>query len=287
MRFRITLAAMPVLACGLFAAAGPALAQSGAYAQDMLNDKFNISVGGFIVGTDVKGELNGRATGGQQEVDFGKDFGLDNDATRVRLDGLWRITPRHRLRFMYFDTQNDGARTLDRTINWGDYTFNVGARVTAETRIRIAELAYEYAFSRQPAYEIAGTIGVHYLDTQVKLTGAASITDGNGVVTSAGAVTRENSVPAPLPVIGLRGNWAVAPKFLVDAHAQFFWAEVQGYDGTITDARLAGTWMFARNFGVGLGYNYFGVDVDVDKSSFNGTLKVGYSGLQLFVTGTF
>jgi hypothetical protein len=45
--------------------------------------------------------------------------------------------------------------------------------------------------------------------------------------------------------------------------------------------------MFARNFGVGLGYNYFGVDVDVDKSSFNGTLKVGYSGLQLFVTGTF
>ncbi len=68
MRFRITLASAPFLACGLFAATSPALAQSGAYAQDMLNDKFTISLGGFIVGTDVKGELNGRATGGQQEM---------------------------------------------------------------------------------------------------------------------------------------------------------------------------------------------------------------------------
>jgi hypothetical protein len=287
MRLGITLTAAPLLACGLFAAAGPALAQSGAYAKDSLNDKFTISLGGFIVGTDVKGELNGRATGGQQEIDFGKDFGLDGDATRWRLDGLWRITPKHRLRFMYFDTQNDGSRTLDRAINWGDYTFNVGARVEAETEIRIFQLAYEYAFTKQPTYEIAGTIGIHYLDTKLKLSGSATITDGNGNVTSAGSVTQENSVPAPLPVIGIRGNWAVAPQFLIDAHAQFFKAELQGYDGTIADARLAGTWMFHRNFGVGLGYNYFGADVDVDKSSFQGNLRLGYSGLQLFVTGTF
>jgi hypothetical protein len=287
MTSRFALSAAPAIASCLFAAAGPALAQSGAYAQGLLNDKFSVSLGGFLVGTDLKGELNGRATGGQQEIDFGTDFGLDNDATRVRLDGLWRITPKHRLRFMYFDTQNDGTRTLDRTINWGDYTFNVGAQVTAESRIWVAELAYEYAFTRQPTYEVAGTIGVHYLDTQLKLSGSATFTDANGNVSTAQSTTRENSVPAPLPVIGLRGAWVVAPQWYLDAYAQFFKAKLQGIDGTITDARIAATWMFHRNMGVGLGFNYFGTDVDVDKSSFDGSLKVGYSGLQLFITGTF
>jgi hypothetical protein len=281
------LAAAAVLGCSLAIAAAPAAAQSGANAQGLLDNKFSLSLGSFIVGTDLKAELRGRAVGANQEVDFGKDFGLGNDATRVRLDGLWRINPKHHLRFMYFDTQNDGTRTLDRTINWGDYSFNVGASVTAEARLRIFELAYEYAFARQPTYEVAGTIGVHYIDTQLRLSGSATLTDANGNVSAAGSVTRENSVPAPLPVIGLRGGWVVAPQWYLEAHAQFFKAQLQGIDGTITDARVAGTWMFHRNFGVGLGYNYFGADMDLDKSSFNGDLKLGYSGLQLFVTGTF
>ena len=287
MTFRFLLSAAALVGCSLSIAAAPAAAQSNAFAQGLLNDKFSLSLGGFVVGTDVKGELNGRATGANQEVDFGRDFGLDGDATRVRLDGLWRINPKHHLRFMYFDTQNDGTRTLNRAINWGDYTFNVGASVTAESRLRIFELAYEYAFAKQPTYEVAGTIGIHYIDTQLRLSGSATFTDANGNVSTAQSTTRENSVPAPLPVIGLRGGWVVAPQFYVDAYAQFFKAKLQGVDGTITDARVAGTWMFHRNFGVGLGYNYFGTDVDLKNSSFNGNLKLGYSGLQLFVTGTF
>jgi hypothetical protein len=132
-----------------------------------------------------------------------------------------------------------------------------------------------------------GSIGIHYIDTQLKLSGSATFTDANGNVSVAQSTTRENSAPAPLPVIGLRAGWVVAPQWYVDAQAQFFKVELDEFDGTITDLRLATTWMFHRNFGVGLGYNYFVTDVDVDRSSFNGSLKVGYSGLQLFVTGTF
>jgi hypothetical protein len=287
MTSRFALSAAPALAFCLFAAAGPALAQSNAYAQGLLNDRFSISLGGFLVGTDVEAELNGRATGGQREIDFERDFGLDNDASRVRLDGLWRITPKHRLRFMYFDTEDDGTRTLDRTINWGNYTFNVGATVSAESQFSIYELAYEYAFARQPTYEVAATIGIHYLETELKISGSATFTDENGNISAAQSTTRESSAPAPLPVIGLRAGWLVAPQWYVDAQAQFFKVELDEYDGTITDLRLAATWMFHRNIGIGLGYNYFVTDVDVERDSFNGSLKVGYSGLQLFVTGSF
>lgn len=267
--------------------ASPALAPSNAFAQSLLDDQFNLNIGTFIVGTDVKGSLNGQANRINEEVNLSKDFGLDGDAARVRLDGLWRITPKHRLRFLYFDDQSEGTRTLDETINWGDYTFDIGASVTAESQFRIIELAYEYAFAKQPRYELAGSFGVHYIGTKLSLSGEATFTDSEGNVSTAQSTTRENSVPAPLPVIGLRGAWVIAPRWLLDAQAQFFRAKLEGYDGRITDLRASASWLFHRHAGVGLGYNYFGTDVDVDRSSFVGNLTLGYSGLQLFVTGTF
>ena len=36
-------------------------------------------------------------------VDWGKTVGDNGDVTRFRLDGLWRINPRHHIRMMYTD----------------------------------------------------------------------------------------------------------------------------------------------------------------------------------------
>ena len=43
--------------------------------------------------------------------------------------------------------------------------------------------------------------------------------------------------------------------------------------------------MFGRHFGAGLGYNRFVTRLDVDRTSFTGQLRMGYSGLQLYLTG--
>ena len=89
------------------------------------------------------------------------------------------------------------------------------------------------------------------------------------------------------PVIGARAGWAFAPDWYLEGLAQFFRVSINGYNGHWIDGRAGVTWMFARNFGVGLGYNRFITRVDVDRSNFNGTARFGYSGLQAFLTGTF
>jgi hypothetical protein len=91
----------------------------------------------------------------------------------------------------------------------------------------------------------------------------------------------------PLPVIGLRGGWIVAPRVYLDAQAQFFKAKVGDYDAQLTEFRAGATYMFTPNYGLGLGYNRFHTDVDVTKNDFNGRASFGYSGLQLFLTGAF
>jgi hypothetical protein len=250
-------------------------------AQGLLNNRFVFNLGAFIVNNDVKATLNGQSTT-NPEVDFNNTFGKASDATRIRLDGMWRITPTQHVRFMWFENKVTRDKVLDRDVNWDDVTYHVGANVHAESKVSIYELAYEYAFLRAPTYEVAGTAGIHYSDFSLSLSGTGTVNGNPGSFQS-----KSSSLPAPLPVIGIRGGWAFAPDWYAEGLGQLFKVNIDGYNGNWFDARAGVTWMFMRNFGVGLGYNRFTTRVDVSKSNFNGNLKFGYSGIQAYLTGTF
>jgi hypothetical protein len=279
------------LICGMLGicAAGAAVAQTSpaGNAYNLLNDRFTVNGGVFIMNSDVKARLNGSSTI-NPDVNFDDTFGKGSDATRARIDALWRITPKHHLSFTYFDNDTKRSKAIDRDIQWGDVTYKAGGNVDAQTKFSVYALSYEYAFLREPNYEVAGSAGVHYTDMEVKLSGNATITGSNG--TSSGPITlqsKSSSLPAPLPMIGIRGGWVVAPQWYLDATAQLFKLNVNGYDGNWSNLRLGATWMFARNMGVGLAYNRFATRVDVNRSNFNGRLDLGYSGVQAFLTGSF
>jgi hypothetical protein len=255
-------------------------------AQALLDDRVVIHVGAFMLNTNVRANLNGRS-GTNPDIDFDKDFGRSNDAARVRADVLWRITPGHNLRFMYFDNSVDRSRVIDRSISWGNATYELGARVDLRHELEIFELAYEYAFIRRPDYELAASLGVHVTNTTMQLSGIANVTRPDGSVENAAATTRSSSLPAPLPVIGLRGGWVIAPNWYVDGLVQYFRASLGGYDGYWSDIRIGATWMYNRNVGIGLGYNRFATNLKVDRNDFDGRLRTGYSGLQTYLTVAF
>jgi hypothetical protein len=277
----------PLALCVLLAGmTGTAHAQSASPAQALLDNRFVVSLGAFVVGSDLTARLNGSSTT-NPDIDFDETFGKAGDATRIRADGLWRITPAHHLRFVYFDNSSTRSRVIDRDIAWGDNTFQAGGLVESETDFRLFELAYEYAFMRRPTYEVNGSIGLHYMDLKQRLSGAATITDANGNQTPVQFTTKQSSVPLPLPVIGIRAGWVVTPKVYLELQGQIFKAEINDVDARVTDLRAAATWMFNPHFGLGLGYNRFATTADVGKDDFDGRLRLAYSGLQLFVTGAF
>jgi hypothetical protein len=272
--------------CALLAAAfsSGAQAQAGP-AQTLLDGKLVGNLGGFIVGTDTKANLNG-STANNPDVDFDRTFG-DSDNTRIRADLLWRVTPSHHLRFLYFDDSTSRRRVIDEDIAWGDHTFTAGGEVRSKNSFKVYELAYEYAFIRQPSFELNGTFGVHWMDMSIKLSGDAIITDEDGNTTSVSGSGKKGSVSAPLPVLGLRAGWVVAPNVYLDAQAQYFKAKVNGYDGRVTDLRAGATYMFTPNLGLGIGYNRFTTRIESDKEKFDGRLRFAYSGFQAYITGAF
>ena len=79
-----------------------------------------------------------------------------------------------------------------------------------------------------------------------QLSGTATFTDANGSTTT-GFTRKENSVPLPLPVIGVRAAWAFAPQWVLEGQGQVFKADIDGYDGRESPTCAAVvTWMFSR-----------------------------------------
>jgi hypothetical protein len=278
------------LVCSLLAAGatGSSWAQSTSGAQGLLDNSWVFNLGTFAFETAIRASLNGQSRN-NPEIDFDDTFGKANDATRVRADVLWRLTPTHHLRAMYFDNSTTRSRVLAEDVQWGDYTFGKGTGATLEQKLKVLALAYEYAFVRSPSYEVSGMLGVHYLDLSAQISGTATVTGPNcgKPPCTASAATQANQLPAPLPVVGFRWGWVVAPDWYIDAQGQYFKVKVGNYDGSWADARLSANWMFSRNVGLGLGYNRFTTRISVDKRDFDGRLKLGYSGVQVFLTGTF
>jgi len=267
-----------------------ATAQADSPAEDLLKDRFNVDLGTFVVGSDLNGSLRGSANTNNQNIDFNKQFGTNADQTRWRADVLWRITQRQHLRFMYFSNDIKRTRTIDQDLAWGDYTFVAGGQVTAEQKFSVYELSYEFAFLRADNYEVVASGGIHYDDLTVTLSGNATLT----VDTPTGPVqqpttftTKQSSVPVPLPVLGVRGDWAVSDHVYLDGSVQVFKLSYQGIDGNWSDLRAGAAWMFNHHFGLGIGYDRFATHIDLNKGSFNGRLNVGYSGVLIYARGGF
>jgi hypothetical protein len=267
-----------------------AVAQAEAPAEQLLKDRFNVDLGTFVVASNLNGGLRGTANTTNQNIDFDKEFGTDADQTRWRVEALWRITQRQHLRFMYFDNNIQRTRTIDRNLEWGDYTFLAGGQVTAEQDFRVYELNYEYAFLRRENYEVVVSGGIHFDDLTLKLSGNASLTvdTPTGPVQQPATIeSKQSTVPAPLPVLGVRGDWAVWDHVYLDASGQVFKFSYQGINGNWSDLRAGATWMFNHHIGVGIGYDRFATHVDLSKGSFNGRLNAGYQGALIYLKGGF
>jgi hypothetical protein len=267
-----------ILAVATMGASAPAQADE---APNLLTDPFHLAVGTFIISSEPTVQLNGETLRGDR-VDFDKVLG-GGDATRVRLDGDWRFgdSQRHKVRAIAFAMSRNRKKTIEEEIEWGGDTYPINANLEAEFKFSVVELAYEYAFLRRDTYEIGASIGLHYTSLEASLT-AKNTSTGQTL-----DISNEASVDAPLPVIGLRGLWKLPADLYVDAQAQFFALSIDEYDGSLQDYRLMLTWQPKPWLGVGIGYNSFKVDVDVEKDRFDGSLDWTYNGPMIYYSASF
>lgn len=266
-----------VFAIGLVLLGGAAHADGG-----LLADRWYLGLGAFGYTSDTELRIDGSAGESGSVVDWERELGL-GDKDSFRVDAFWRVSRRHKLRFMYFENERGGSKTLERDLEIEGELYPLDGIARAANETLVIGLAYEYSFLRRDTWELAVTAGLHLTELVlgVEITGSV-----NDVPVEVGQENRSR-LEAPLPMFGVRGLWHIGQSVYLDAYVQYFQLEFGASEGSILDYRAAVTWLPLGSFGLGVGYNEFSTKLDVDRSAFNGRIEWDYRGPQVFVVASF
>ena len=162
----------------LAALAGPCLLSTPARAgdaPDLLTDRFNVSLGTFVINTDTLIRVDGDATDLGTPINWEETFGK-GEANRFRADAYWRFADKHKIRALAFGSSTNRSVTLSQEIEFDGVTYPVNAKVDSEFGFAVYELSYEYAFLRRGTYELAASVGIH---VQALMRGNADFAQGD------------------------------------------------------------------------------------------------------------
>jgi len=252
----------------LFFMAAPAAADS------VDGDRFSLSLGVFITDRDTDAELDGTVNVGTP-TDLESDLGLDASDSVFRIDGYYRFNERHRIDFSVFDLSRNASKQIDEQIQWGDTLYDIDTVIKSNVDLAIYKAAYTYSFlDREDGY-LGATGGFYVIDTKASL---KEQTLGSAEV---------GELTAPLPVIGLRGEYALSERWSVRASGEFFFIEYDNVDGSLVDLYAGVDYRVLDNMSIGLGINSVALNVDITKRGFNGGLDWKYTGGLIFLKFNF
>jgi len=250
-------------------------------------DTVNIKLGAFISDFDTKAGVTG-PSGGEANIDFEEVLGLTADQESFRGDLAWRFAPRHRVMLGYYAFNRSAQGASQRQIEIDDpdnglIVIDAGATVQSKFDWQLVPVSYAYSFYKTNDIEVSGSLGVHWVDLTLGLSGNATV---NGVANT--FVNESESISGPLPVFGLRADYAITPSWLVGTHAQYFSLDYDDYAGELLDLRLHTEYWFTDSFGASLGYTFY--DIDIARNLGGGyrvSADYDYRGLEAYLTFRF
>lgn len=241
--------------------------------------RFKVTAGAFFPVNNTEVEVGSNNGNFGNLIDFEKDLGFNKSSVSFMGTFEWRISRRSRLGAEYYYLSRSATKTLQREIEFGDHIYPVDATVSAFMDNHIARITYSYAFISKPKYEIGALIGAHVLfgDVGMRLEGA-----------TIDAEYKDNfDFTAPLPDIGLWGEFVLGRKVGLYANINYFAIKINDFDGRLLSYNLSVLYNVYQNFSLTAGYTGLNIRVDVEKERLNGFFKWGYNGPTITATYSF
>jgi hypothetical protein len=244
-------------------------------AQDYDRERGSILLGMFITDRATSARLDSNSGSAGSDIDLEDDLGLEDSTTVGRFGGYYWFNPRHRIDFSIFDLSRDASRTIQETINFGDRTFQINTVVNTSNDLTITKVDYTFApLSRERGF--LGVIGGLYVSsTKLSLSNP-----------TLGAAESE-SVTAPLPVLGVRGEYEITEKIALRGAIQWFGIDTGEVAGRLVDTYIAADYTFRERYAVGLAINDVSLSVEASDDRRNSVLDWGYDGIMLYMKFDF
>jgi hypothetical protein len=240
-------------------------------------ERFSLGVGGMVTTMNTSLRLGSEAVGAGTYIDLEDSLGLDSSITVIRADAMARFTRnlRHRFEFSFTDYRRKATRDLTEEIEIGGDKYPVGTKVDSTLAFEIIRGSYTYSLFLDDRVDLGLSLGAYVLPVLVKLD------------TSSDSMHEEKSITAPLPTLGVRFDFAITPKLFFRDHVDVFRLRYETFQGNMVDLNCALEYYIWKHFGVGLAYEFFGIQLQNERTDYptlelTGALELNYSGLLLY-----
>jgi hypothetical protein len=271
------LLAMMIVATGF--SSSVAAQEAGDY-HPILTSKFTLGAGVYFPEKNFNIQVDGSVP--EEEIDFDQALKYDTSDATGSLTFRWRFGEKWSLSGQYWSLDSSGGTVLEEDIEWQDVVFKEGTFANGGADTTIGRIFLGRVFSSSARHEFGLGVGLHRLTLD-------SFLEGEIIVDEETTEFQRVSVDAafPMPNIGGWYMYSWSPKWLFEARLDWLSASFGNYSGGILNAAAGVNYQAFKNIGIGLYYNSFNVDVDVEKSDWRGSAESKQNGPFIAVTATW
>ncbi|MFC1764442.1 hypothetical protein ACFL6U_20530 [Planctomycetota bacterium] len=199
-------------------------------------------------------------------VDLEEALGADTSTTSAYVYAFFRNSknPKHRYDLSWYSLKRSSSKTIGQDITIGDTTFPLGTTINSHLDMDIIKSSYSYSFIQDDRVDLALSAGLYILPIRFGIEASGAFQGNEG-----------ESITAPLPVFGFRGDIALAPKWILHQRAQLFYLEYGAFKGGISDLGIGVEWRPLKNVGLGVDLTSFMMRVHAEGGDYPGVDFVG------------
>lgn len=201
------------------------------------------------------------------------NLGLPGKENQGRVEFMFRLRTRNKVRFEYFEADRSGSQVLAQDTIIGNTTFAAGQLAQTSLNWRQFDITYTYSFIRTDRFEVGTGLAVYFL--QIDL------------VTQAPGQREEVSAATPYPALPLDLTWVISSRWALTGHGAYVKANHDNFDGWYMDAHEDVQYRWIPNFVIGLGYTTMRSSLSRSSGSFPGRVDTDFRGPEAFIRFSF
>lgn len=218
----------------------------------VIASRWGLELGGTAVDLQTSAAVGFGSSAGTF-INLEELLGLDTSQQTFRLDGFYRIKPRHTLDFGYLSLNRTATKDLQEQFSFGGREFELGAALTSTFDMDLLRVLYEYSFINNGRVNAGLAAGLSTFLIKGQVTGEAILRDDHGNEIGTGFTTERTSLLAPVPSFGMFVEYGVTKWAILRLRAGSLNLHVGDIKGRFVDVRATMDFYFTDHVAIGVG----------------------------------
>ena len=237
------------------------------------SSQFVLGIGTAIVSFDTNIKVTDKQKDRRTYLDLEGNLDLPEISTVITLYGGYQINAKHSIGFSFFNiNRKSDIVDFDKTLEEVRVVGNASISDTTD----FYRLEYGYNLFNDNHSKIDLMAGIYALDLKYEFNAEGTITIGG--ISETGVIEEEESIIAPLPLLGLNFRFRITDSWNFATRLSFVAGSYEDLSATVFQTSIQALYKVNRHFGLVMGVTTFDADVVIEDDKKKQNISYGYDG---------